>query len=74
MPKRKLPPLTPEEQSARFLQAVADLEAAGELRADADARFERTLQATRRSPDDDASRAALANEARVNHDCGKNGK
>jgi hypothetical protein len=43
MPKRKLPPLTQEEQSERFLKAVADLEAAGELREDAAERFERTL-------------------------------
>lgn len=43
MPKRKLPRLTQEEQSARFLKAVADLEAAGELREDATERFERVL-------------------------------
>ena len=44
MPKRKTPPLTQEEQSARFLKAVADLEAAGELREDADERFARAFE------------------------------
>lgn len=45
MPKRKTPPLTQEEQSARFLKAVADLEAAGELLPDAEKRFKTTLKA-----------------------------
>ena len=43
MPKRKEPPLTPQEQSERFKKAVRDLEAAGELSPAADADFERAV-------------------------------
>lgn len=53
MPKRKTPPLTPEEQTARFRKAVADIEAAGDLRPDAEERFERALKGAKRQAVDD---------------------
>jgi hypothetical protein len=53
MPKRKEPPLTPEAQHAKFVQAVHDIEAAGDLRDDADERFERALSGARREVVDD---------------------
>jgi|GEM_PF-5305828 len=47
MPKRKEPPLSQEAQHAKFVQAIRDIEAAGDLRDDADERFERTLRGAR---------------------------
>ena len=44
MPKRKEPPPTQEEQSARFREAISDLVAAGDLDlAEADAAFARLM-------------------------------
>ncbi len=50
MPKRSDPPLSAQEQSARFLQAMRDIEAADDLRPDAEAAFERTLRGIKKPP------------------------
>ena len=55
MPKRKEPPPSPEAQHAKFVQAVRDIEAAGDLRPDAEARFERVLQNAKRPAVDEES-------------------
>jgi len=53
MPSRKERPLTPEAQHAKFVQAVRDIEAAGDLRYNVDERFERTLQGAKKPAVDD---------------------
>jgi len=48
MPKRKVPPMTQEEQSERFRSEVERLIAAGELSpTEADAAFEKTMGGVR---------------------------
>lgn len=47
MPKRKSPPVSDEDQAARFRRALEEIEAAGDLRPDAEQRFERAVEAVK---------------------------